>query len=75
VICLAQKYNTGEYVTILSLADRLKISKIYLEQVFSIFKRTDLVSSIKTTLSSISLESLVLDVQKHSLENGYMFYL
>jgi Rrf2 family protein len=47
MICLAQKYNTGEYVTILSLAERLKISKIYLEQVFSIFKRADLVSSIK----------------------------
>ncbi|MDR1942648.1 MAG: Rrf2 family transcriptional regulator [Endomicrobium sp.] len=135
MICLAQKYNTGEYVTVLSLAERLKISKIYLEQVFSLLKRADLVSSIKgsrggyqlarpsnsitafdilsaievslfeksqesfiegengiektiqnsvlekldvsikATLLAISLESLVLDAQKHSSENGYMFYL
>ncbi|MDR3307043.1 MAG: Rrf2 family transcriptional regulator [Endomicrobium sp.] len=41
------KYNTGEYVTVLSLAERLKISKIYLEQVFALLKRADLVVSIK----------------------------
>ncbi|MDR3196145.1 MAG: Rrf2 family transcriptional regulator [Endomicrobium sp.] len=47
MVCLAQKYNTGEYVTVLSLAERLKISKIYLEQVFALLKRADLVLSIK----------------------------
>jgi Rrf2 family protein len=47
MICLAQKYNTGECTTIISLSERLKISKIYLEQVFSLLKRADLVSSTK----------------------------
>ncbi|MDR1087559.1 MAG: Rrf2 family transcriptional regulator [Endomicrobium sp.] len=136
MICLAQKYNSnGEYITVLSLAERLKISKIYLEQVFALLKRAGLVLSIKgarggyqlsrapkditafdivssieislfeknsdsfldgeesiektihasvlerldnsihSSLSEISLESLALDVQKRSSENGYMFYL
>jgi Rrf2 family protein len=136
MICLAQKYNTGKYVTVLSLAEILKISKIYLEQVFSLLKRANLVlsikgsrggyqlarpsnnitafdilsaiegslfeksqesfiegentiiekviqnsvlekldASIKATLLAVSLESLVLDAQKYSSENGYMFYL
>ncbi|MDR2426732.1 MAG: Rrf2 family transcriptional regulator [Endomicrobium sp.] len=47
MICLAQKYNTGECTTIISLSERLKISKIYLEQVFSLLKRANLVSSTK----------------------------
>jgi Rrf2 family protein len=133
--CLGQKYGSGKHATVLSLAERLKISKIYLEQVFALLERAELVLSIKgsrggyqlckvpkditsfdilcaievslfektsepllegerpiektiqdsilekldgpiySTLSAISLESLVLDVQKHSSENGYMFYL
>ncbi|MDR1194920.1 MAG: Rrf2 family transcriptional regulator [Endomicrobium sp.] len=47
MICLAQKYNTGECTTIISLSEKLKISKIYLEQVFSLLKRAGLVSSTK----------------------------
>jgi DNA-binding IscR family transcriptional regulator len=43
MICLAQRYNTGEYITVISLSTRLKISKIYLEQVFSLLKRAKLV--------------------------------
>jgi Rrf2 family protein len=47
MICLAQKYRTGEYITVISLSNRLKISKIYLEQVFSLLKRSELVTSTK----------------------------
>lgn len=47
MICLAQSYRAQEYVTIISLAKRLDISKIYLEQVFSLLKRAELVSSTK----------------------------
>ncbi|AKL98078.1 RrF2 family transcriptional regulator [Endomicrobium proavitum] len=134
MLCLAQKYNTGEYITIISLSERLKISKIYLEQVFSLLKRARLVVStkgsqggyqlaknpkeisafdillsieaalfektadtvaksdapiektmqrlfgalddnIKKTLTSISLEHLVLEAEKQTGEDGYMFYL
>jgi hypothetical protein len=39
----------------------------------SVLEKLD--ASIKATLLAISLESLVLDAQKHSSENGYMFYL
>lgn len=44
---MAQRYDSGEYITVLSIADRLGISKIYLEQVFSLLKRGGLVISIK----------------------------
>ncbi|MFP3154299.1 Rrf2 family transcriptional regulator [Lachnospiraceae bacterium ZAX-1] len=47
MICIAQSYNTGECITIISLAEKLKISKIYLEQVFSLLKRAGLVTSTK----------------------------
>jgi hypothetical protein len=35
-IHLAQKYDSGEYTTVLSISERFGISKIYLEQVFSL---------------------------------------
>jgi Rrf2 family protein len=38
---------TDESVTVVSLAKQLDISKIYLEQVFSLLKRAGLVTSIK----------------------------
>jgi Rrf2 family protein len=47
MISMAQKYNTGEIITVISLSEKLKISKIYLEQVFSLLKRAELVISVK----------------------------
>lgn len=47
IICVAQMGQSGEPVTIISIADRLGISKIYLEQVFSLLKRSGLVTSTK----------------------------
>jgi Rrf2 family protein len=49
LVCLARNYNAGttEYTTIISLSDKLKISKIYLEQVFSLLKRARIVISTK----------------------------
>ena len=44
---LAANYAAGTPVTIISISDRLGISKIYLEQVFSLLKRAQLVNSIK----------------------------
>lgn len=46
-IHLAQNYNSGEYTTVLSISERFGISKIYLEQVFSLLKRGNIVTSIK----------------------------
>ncbi len=47
MIVMAQNYHAGENITVMSIADKLGISKIYLEQVFSLLKRAGLVSSAK----------------------------
>ncbi len=47
VINMAQQYNNGEYITVISISERLGISKIYLEQVFSMLKRGEIVKSVK----------------------------
>ena len=47
VIHMAQQHHSGESVTLISISERLGISKIYLEQVFSLLKRGDLVTSVK----------------------------
>jgi len=55
IISLADNYNNGEYITIISISDRLGISKIYLEQVFSLLKRGGIVNSIKGTQGGYQL--------------------
>ncbi len=47
MISIAQLGRTGDFVTVISIAEKLGISKIYLEQVFSLLKRSKLVTSIK----------------------------
>lgn len=47
MISMAQNQSKNEYITIISIAEKLGISKIYLEQVFSLLKRAGLVASIK----------------------------
>lgn len=47
MISMAQNYDNGEYITVISISEKLGISKIYLEQVFSLLKRGGLVSSVK----------------------------
>lgn len=44
---LAQNYASNECITIVSISEKLGISKIYLEQVFSLLKRANLVVAIK----------------------------
>jgi Rrf2 family protein len=46
-IRMAQLYDVKESVTLVSLSEDLAISKIYLEQIFSLLKRGEIVSSIK----------------------------
>ena len=45
--CLARNFASGSPITIISISEKLGISKIYLEQVFSLLKRAQLVNSIK----------------------------
>jgi Rrf2 family protein len=44
---MAQQYEGGDYITVISISEKLGISKIYLEQVFSLLKRGGLVTSVK----------------------------
>jgi len=47
MVYLARNYDTSSPITIISISEHLGISKIYLEQVFSLLKRSTLVNSIK----------------------------
>jgi len=47
MIEMAQTATSQERVTVLSLSQRLDISKIFLEQVFSLLRRAGLVNSMK----------------------------
>jgi len=47
VVSMAQQYNSGEHITVISISEKLGISKIYLEQVFSLLKKAEIVSSTK----------------------------
>lgn len=47
VIKMGQNYRNGEYNTVISISEKLGISKIYLEQVFALLKRGAIVSSVK----------------------------
>ncbi len=44
---LAEQYDSGKYISVVNISDRLSISKIYLEQVFSLIKRGGVVNSAK----------------------------
>ncbi|AHM58142.1 HTH-type transcriptional regulator CymR (plasmid) [Peptoclostridium acidaminophilum DSM 3953] len=75
MVSLAQVANSGEYVSIISIAERLGISKIYLEQVFSLLKRAELVNSVKGAQGGYQLSKApdmitagdVLHATEHSL--------
>lgn len=47
VTTMAMQEESRECVTVISISEHLGISKIYLEQVFSLLKRAKLVTSIK----------------------------
>lgn len=47
MVFLGEKENSPEPVTIATIAGELKISKIYLEQIFSLLKKQNLVQSVK----------------------------
>lgn len=47
MVYMAQLYENGEYIPVVNISEALDISKIYLEQVFSLLKRAKLVTSVK----------------------------
>lgn len=56
-ISMAENYSPGESTTVISISERLGISKIYLEQVFSLLKRGGVVNSIKGSQGGYQLTS------------------
>ena len=44
---MAEQQGNNEYITLISISEKLGISKIYLEQVFSLLKHGGIVTSIK----------------------------
>lgn len=55
MIYIAKNYENMESITIISISDSLGISKIYLEQVFSLLKRAGLVFSVKGAMGGYQL--------------------
>jgi Rrf2 family protein len=47
MIHMAVHYDNGENLTVISIAETLETSKIYLEQIFSLLKRGGLLNSVK----------------------------
>ena len=65
---LARNYASGSPVTIVSISEKLGISKIYLEQVFSLLKRARLVNSIKGSQGGYQLSRAPREITIHELE-------
>jgi len=54
-VCLAQQYADDSYVSVISISDKIGVSKIYLEQVFSLLKRGGIVTATKGTQGGYQL--------------------
>lgn len=64
---LARRYQAGAPITIISISEKLGISKIYLEQVFSLLKRAGLVSSIKGSQGGYRLTRAPHDISAYDI--------
>ena len=64
---LAQNYASGIPVTIVSISEKLGISKIYLEQVFALLKRGKLVNSLKGSQGGYHLERSPQDITAYDI--------
>lgn len=55
---MAQYHSNNEYITLISISEKLGISKIYLEQVFSLLKHGGIVNSIKGSQGGYQLSAV-----------------
>lgn len=55
---MAQNQGNNEYITLISISEKLGISKIYLEQVFSLLRHGGIVNSIKGSQGGYQLSRL-----------------
>jgi len=49
MVQMAETYGNGEYIAVVNISNSLGISKIYLEQIFSLLKKSGLLHSVKGT--------------------------
>jgi len=49
MVRMAENYGNGEYIAVANISKNLGISKIYLEQIFSLLKKSGLLNSVKGT--------------------------
>lgn len=61
-ISMAENHSSGEYITVISISEKLGISKIYLEQVFSLLKRGGIVISVKGAQGGYQLARIPRDI-------------
>lgn len=54
-VYMAAHYGNGEYISVINISTALNISKIYLEQVFSLLKKGGVVKSIKGSQGGYAL--------------------
>ncbi|MCI1965358.1 MAG: Rrf2 family transcriptional regulator [Oscillospiraceae bacterium] len=65
--CMAENYGSDACITIISLSERLGISKIYLEQVFSLLKRGGLVLAMKGAQGGYKLSRPPQDISVYEI--------
>lgn len=70
MISISNSYENNEYITIISIAEKLGISKIYLEQVFSLLKRANLVISVKGAQGGYQLSKSPNDITAFDILNA-----
>ena len=54
-VYMAARHGNGEYISVINIASALNISKIYLEQVFSLLKKGGIVKSVKGSQGGYTL--------------------
>lgn len=64
---IATNYEAGQPITIVSISEKLGISKIYLEQVFSLLKRAELVLSLKGSQGGYQLARAPKDITAYDV--------
>ena len=67
LICLTRNYQEANHTTVISLAEKLNISKIYLEQVFSLLKRSGIVNSSKGSQGGYKLARAPAEISAYDI--------
>ena len=67
IVEMASLYDNGVFITLVSLSDKLKISKIYLEQVFSSLRHAKIVFSAKGAQGGYKLTKAPKDITVYDI--------